>query len=509
MNETKIINQSDIDKENAPKRDFAQKLTFAQIQELVQRNVTKNVNKRYTQFSKDNVKTYLQNPATNLSNIIDISRFLERNSMLYKKIISYYASTPLFYYNLVQDNDLSKKLNGNKIAKDFYTVAKTLQGFDLKKEMYDAIYCTVRDGMYVAFQYGDDETSFLFPLDIKYCRIYGQNTAGQWIVYFDKNFFNGDNKIYVEGIDGDTTGCWDQIFIDGYNDPDNRWFRLPPERTFCLIAGTEDQFDAPLPTFAPLMVSLMELADIESIIASKTELENYKMIVSKIPLRTNSDDNNDFLIDYQFAQAFNAILEEAVPDLVATVTTPMDIDTVEFKSNARADDTDALGLSVQNLFNNAGVSQLVVAGGSSSNSVGLKYSILNDLANIFVFVNRIESWMNFYIQENISEGYRIKIHPISWMNREDYQKEMETLATLGGSAMDMLTSHGDTPYEALQKLNFENALGVKSLMTPLSTSYTQSGNNTGGRPEMSEDDLSESGAATRSGNKNEGTKANG
>lgn len=509
MSETKIINQSDIDEANKPKRDFAQKLTFAQVQELVQRNVTRNLSKRYTQYTKENVKTYLQNPSSNLTNIIEISRFLERNSMLYKKIISYYASTPLFYYNLIQDNDLSKKLNGNKIAKDFYAVAKNLQGFDIQKEMYNAIYCTVRDGMYVAFQYGDEETSFLFPLDIKYCRIYGQNEAGQWIVYFDKNFFSGDNKIYVEGLDGDTTGCWDQVFIDGYKDSDNKWFRLPPERTFCLIAGTDDQFDVPLPTFAPLMVSLMELADIESIIASKTELENYKMIVSKIPLIDGSEDVDDFAVSLDLARMFNNALEEAVPDLVAAVTSPLDIDTVEFKSNARADDTDALGQSVQNLFNNAGVSQLVVAGGSSSNSIGLKYSILNDLANIFIFVERIESWLNFYIKENISEGYRIKIHKISWLNREDYQKEMETLATLGGSAMDMLTSHGDTPYEALQKLNFENALGIKSLMIPLRTSYTQSSNSTGGAPQKDETELSPEGAATRDGEKNQGTKANG
>ena len=87
---------------------------------------------------------------------------------------------------------------------------------------------------------------------------------------------------------------------------------------------------------------------------------------------------------------------------------------------------------------------------------------------------------------------------------------MKDAATLGGSAMDYLTSLGDTPYSAICKLQFESAIGIKSLMVPLQSSYTQSSSSsdTGGAPQKSEDDLSESGASTRDGDKNANTKAN-
>lgn len=510
MKETKLITKNQ--NENYQKRNSAQKLTFAQLEEIIQRNVSKNVNKTYTQYTKDTVKSYLQSPATSLKYIVAISRFLERVSSLYKKILTYYAATPLFYYNLIQENDITKSLNGNKILKDYYTIAKQFNGFDIAKEMFNAIYMTARDGMYVGFMYGDEEHSFLMPLDIDFIRISGKNKAGQWIPYFDATFFkSGNNSIFVEGLDGSGSGVWDKVFVDGWNayqaDTTNaRWFMLPPERTFVMIAGSDDQFDVPLPYLSSLFISLMDLVDLEAIIASKSELENYKLLVSKIPLINGSEDVDDFSLSLDLAEKFNEILEGALPDLVTAVTSPMEIDTIDFNKSNSTEDTDALSKSMQNFFNNAGVSQLVVAGGSSTNSVGLKHALANDLSNIWVWVNRIESWLNYYIKSNISEGYKIKIHEISWYNKEEYQNLMKESACLGASAMAYLTSLGNTPYIALQQLHFENAIGLKSLMIPLNSSFTQSGSNNG-RPTKDDGDLSEDGLATRDNGKNEETKA--
>ena len=41
------------EEEFKPKREHAQKLTFAQLQQLIQRDVTKTLNKTYTQYTQD------------------------------------------------------------------------------------------------------------------------------------------------------------------------------------------------------------------------------------------------------------------------------------------------------------------------------------------------------------------------------------------------------------------------------------------------------------------------
>lgn len=510
--ETKLITKNE--EEFKPKRESATKLTFEQLRELVQRDITKNVNKTYTQYTQDLTRTYLQNPASNINNIIELSRFMERNSTLYKKILNYYASAPLFYYSLIQGNDLTKAINKNKVLKDYYTVAKEINGINIKRDMYTAIYCTVRDGMYCSYTFHDEEKTFFMPLDIKYIRIYGRNDAGEWVVYMDATYFNqGNNKIYIEG-DQDGNGVWPDEFVRGYmayqENTNNRWFRLPPEKVFCMISGTDDQFDVPLPLMAGLFTQIMKLADLEDIVNSKTELENYKILVSKIPL-ANGEDVDDFKISLSLATLFNQQLAAVCPELVAAVTSPMDLDVLSFENSNTTRDTDELAKSINNLFNNAGVSQLVVAGGASTNSIGLTQALQNDLANIWVYVNRIESWLNYFIKMNISEGYRLKIHQIAWYNRDTYVSMIKELATFGGGAMDyIICVTGKTPYEVINDARFNaEALNINQWLIPLDSSYTQSSSTTseGGAPTKPDDQLSDEGLKTRDDNKNSGTSS--
>lgn len=511
--ETKMITKNE--EEFKPKREAAQKLTFAQLQQLIQRDVTKTLNKTYTQYTQDLTRTYLQNPASSLSNIIELSRFMERNSTLYKKILTYYATAPLFYYSLIQENDLSKTISTSKSLKDYYTVAKYLNNFNIKTEFFNAIYCTVRDGIFVGFVYTSEEGTFMLPLDAKYCRVYGKTSEGQWIVYFDATYFNsGSNKVFVTG-DEEGNGAWDDVFVDGFRayeaDTNARWFRLPPERTFCMIAGSDDQFDVPLPLMAGLFIELMNLEDMENLVNSQTELENYKILVSKIPLVNGTDSVDDFAISLDLATVFNQQLAAQTPELVAAVTSPMDLDVISFENSNSTKDTDDLAQSINNLFNNAGVSQLVVAGGSSSNSIALSHAIQNDMANVWIYVNRIESWLNYFIKMNISEGYRLRIHHITWYNRDTYIGFLKECATLGDNPTDYIVcATGKTPYEVINNVRFNaTVLNINQWLVPLSSTYTKSGNDEGGAPTKSEEEItSEETVATRDGNKNAGTSAN-
>ena len=181
---------------------------------------------------------------------------------------------------------------------------------------------------------------------------------------------------------------------------------------------------------------------------------------------------------------------------------------ITFPKSNTTEANNELAQSVQNIFANAGASQLVISGGSSTNSVGLKHAIQNDISTCWVLVNKIESWYNHYIKNVLSDGYSFKIHKITWYNQEEYQSAMKDAATLGGSALDYLTSLMGNPYEAYCKLTFENAIGIKTLMIPLQTSFTQSNKKDSGGQTKNDDDLSDSGIETRDNDKNAGTSAN-
>ena len=191
-------------------------ITRQEIEEILMRNVTKNVNRTFTQYTKELIKTYLLSPANNIDALRGVSRFLERNSMIYQKLLMYYAAMPLMSYNVTQINNLTKEIEPNKSLKKYMQVVEEFSKYNIKREGYTALYIAIRDGFYVGYHYQTSEAIFPMILDQQYCRIKGKNNAGQWVVYFNAAYFDaGNNKEFIYGINEDGYGTWDQVFIDG------------------------------------------------------------------------------------------------------------------------------------------------------------------------------------------------------------------------------------------------------------------------------------------------------
>ena len=507
--ETKMITKNE--EEFKPKREVAQKLTFEQLRELIQRNVNRSVNKSFTQYTRELLEQYTVNPVSNIDNLREVSRFLTRVSMIYKQMISYFSTMPLYTYNITPFFDYTQEVQPDQTLKKYQKVLKAFNSFNMFKELSNVVSITIRDGFYVGYMfYSEKDGIFLMPLDQTYCRIYGKTSSGEWIVYMNAAYFDqGNNKDFIYGVNEDGVGVWPDVFIDGYETfksegRDYQWFRLPPENTLCLISSTDDEFYMPLPYFLPLFKSLLQLLDTENLIAAKTEIENYKLILNKIPLIGNSDDVDDFAVSMEIVLQFQQLLEAIVPEGIGIGTTPCEVETISFDKSTSTSDTDALQKAMNSLFANAGINQLVVSSGDSSNANGLKYSIANDLGKISVYIRRLESWLNYFIKTNISEGFQLQIFDETQYNRQDFINEKKEAASLGSSKMDYLCAMGDTPYIAYNKLRFEAVvLNVQQFMVPLQSTYTQSGSDTGGAPTKDETELSPEGQATRDSGKND------
>lgn len=509
-NPVRIISKSD-EPTYSLNREKAQTVNFEKIEELLQRNVSKSISKTYTQYTRDLLDTYAQSPLSNIDSIREVSRFLTRVSMLYKQMISYFSTMPLYTYNITPLSDYTSDYNVDNILKNYEKVLKTFHNFKMAKECQNIISNVIRDGMYVGFMYNSDNNGlFLMPLDVQYCRIYGKTPEGEWIVYFDAAYFDkSNNSDFIDGVNDDGVGTWDQCFKDGYDTYKNggrdyEWFRLPPEKTLCVIASTDDEFYVPLPYFLPLFKSLLQLLDTENLVAAKDELQNYKLILNQIPLVNNSDQVDDFAISLELVNQFDTMVRESLPDLVGWATTPYEnTEIVDFEKSTSSSDTDTLNTAMNNLFANAGINRLIISSGDSTNSNGIKYSNANDLGKISVYVRRIESWLNYWIKKNITDGVHLQIFDQTQYNRQDFISEKKDAAAFGVGKMDYMCAQGDDPYVAYNKLRFDAlVLDINKYAIPFSVSYTQT-DNSGGRPEMDEDDLSEEGQATRDSGKND------
>ena len=489
------------------------------LKELILQDVVRGRTQTFTQYTKALVKQYLTNPYSYRSQIVGVSRFLWRMSTLYKKVILYYATIPLYNYNLVQKMEFAKTPNKNKIIKDYEAILKHINKFNFKNEFAVAMAIAIRDGVYYGFMYDNGEDGmFLHMLPNEYCRIRGKNEAGQWIVAFDLTYFSvGRNAIFVEGINGDTSGCWHECFQEAWreynnssNKQDTRWFLIPSEYTITLLSSLDDDFENPLPFLSSSFIDLLDVIDYSQLLADKTELDNYKLLLLGIPL-IDGDVVDDFKVSEEIASVYKDAIQQIVPDLVGVGLLPgLNLETVSFSQNTTADTTDIVNNSIRNLYKTIGVSEPVVSSADANSAAGIKQSLNNDSAYSFLLVERLENNFQYYIDKNMSDNYLFSILRQTWYNESDFIEATRQAATLGSSALVFLEAQGYTPYEAYCQIIFENTIGIKDIMIPLLSSYNTAWGNTtatrrsvdgtgstAGRNRVDDDEISDSGERTR------------
>ena len=494
---------------------YAQMINFAELQRILQQNISKGTSKTYTQYTKEKLQSYIKSPLANIDNLRDISAFLYRISHNYKKIIEYYSYTPLFSYNIsYKTPDWSKPpKNSKNFLQGYQELCTRLENMNLKSMCPQIIATCLRDGIYCGFCYDDGNSFFISALDPKYCKISALSDKNTYILKFDASYFDvGNNKDFLYGTGSETDsdeGLWDDVFVEGYETykdkgNDYKWFELPPERTISIICG--DDPVVPLPYFLPVFVSLLDLLDYEALIRSKTELENYVLLVSKVPMNTNSGEVNDFAVDLEIVQATQSAIDEVLPSLVGSAWTPCEIEKIEFGNKNQVDDTNVYSQAIKNLFSSLGISEMIF-NGEKSGSVGLKHSITVDMTLPLELLKRIDSNIQRYIRLNITEDFSFRFHQVSVFNKDEYLSQLKDQATLGIPVkMDYATAGGKSPLDVMNDGFMENALGLTNIWKPLSSSYTQSGKESGGQTKK-DDELSDSAISTRDAGKNEGTKA--
>lgn len=487
---------------------FAQAFNFAELKNILMQNVGKSSNRTFVQYSKERLQTYLTNPASNIDNIRDISAFLYRVSQNYKTLINYYSLMPLYSYNSTYiTKDWAQPPTAEEFMKNFQEVCKRLDNMNLRTICPQIISTTMRDGVCVGYVYDDEDSFFINFLDPKYCKISALADRNTYIVKFDASYFDvGNNKEFLYGVNEDGEGAWDEAFITGYEEYKNngaafKWFELPVERVICTICG--DDPTLPLPYFLNIFNSLLDLLDYEALIRSKTELENYVLLVSKIPLLKNSDQVNDFAVDLDLVRATQAVIDEVAPQLAATCFTPCEIEPIFLTNKNQVDDTNIYAEAMDNLFSTIGVSKALFAG--ESNSVGLRHSIRVDESIAFNFLRRIEANIQRYIKLNVSEDFSFKFHEVTIFGADDYKKALKEEVSLGSPKKLDWATIDKSPLEVMNSTFMEDALGLVDVWKPLSSSFTQSSES--GGQEKSEDDLSPEGIETRDQGKNETTKS--
>ena len=488
----------------ALQKDEISRAKFAAVKDVLQLiDLTSSKTQSYTVYSKDNLRTYLQNPSTeaNQKNLRNLSEFLYTVSHVYRRLVlnkanQFDAKSYIVYPKLNDNGDVEESSYQNYIKTSNY-----VQGMHLDTQVRKCLIKAWLDDVVYGFCYGEPENDnfFIHILNPDYCKISSVDYySGKINFAFNFSFFDGSNSFYLD--------VYDPIFnkmYDSYkSDSKLRWQELPPEKTFCLKIN-EENLDYPIPPFSGMFNSLIDLVDLSQIQAVKDELSAYKLIWAKIPTISGSKEVDDFAVDLELANQFYQKLQGIIPDGIALGLSPLDLNDINFEANA-AEDTNVVNKAYQNLIEANG--DIVLNSNKITNSESFKRAMMVESATAMSVVHQFNTFVNFYIKNNLGiEDVIVEFSDVSKYFKDD---KIDQLLKLGGYGVpiknQLISLLGISPAQARSLEYLEDKIGLAKTkwVSPLVSSNVQSGNidngdGSDGRPKKDDSEIGSDGVATR------------
>lgn len=437
-------------------------------------DLTKTETRTFTIFSKERLRTYMQNPKSNESNLRQLSKFLYRCSHSYRRLVEYHAEMiDLTAYSIIPLINMTEDNNPDDILASYYNTCVQVEKMAMHTEIFKCLLIAWREDTFYGYVYEDDEGFFIYPLDGDYCRVSSVNYDGTLNFAFDFSYF----RSHTADLE-----YWDPEFNSKYNsyvsDNNLRWQELDPARTICLKVNIDD-FTMSLPPMIGLFEPLIDLIDLQSIQSIKDDLSIYKLLVAQMETLTNTDEPDDFSVDIDTAIEYYDRLAESLPDCVSSAISPLKIVPIEF-NNDQTQDVNRISDATSNLFKASGGAQ-ILDNDKISGSTAFEAAILCDtMMAIRPLLPQIEEWMNRYLSYVMGDHAKVKYFEVSPYTKSKKKKELLESGQNGVPVKLAVASlDGFSPLETHSLDFLENqVLRLHERWIPFSTSYTQSGNAT-------------------------------
>lgn len=474
---------------------------YANLSKIGIRNLesTSETNPTYTKYTKDQLVTYLGNPASYEKQLRKMSKYLFNISNYYRRLIQYFANMSTFSYTISPYGlDRSKTVNANKFKKAYYSSVTAVELMNLPHEATKMFTIAFRDDVYYGYEWETNDSVAFQNLDADYCKI-SSIEDGVYNFAFDFSYFDSNQ---------DKLPNYPPEFQTMYNTYKTntqlyKWQELDSTKSICIKVNEHDYI--PIPPFVSLFSALADIEDYRAISKNASETNNYKALAMEIPL----GDNGEFLIDYNDAKEFYDMMTNVLPPNIGAILTPMKLTDWNFDRSGANSDTNEVAKAEASLFTEIGVNKILFGGGEDPSASTLSICTINDQMIVFAVMRQLERWVNRKLK-SVSSSYKFRINflPVTHYNIAEMHERYLKDATYGmptRTAALATTGYAGTDYENMTYLENE-ILGLGNGEIPLKSSNTQSGSagDEGGRPTNASKGEGLSDAGNVSANRQEG-----
>lgn len=465
---------------------------FSVVNKMILRDLNKNGSApTFYLYTKDDIASFLKNPYTNEQKLRNAVTYLYGASSHFRRLIQYFASLSDLVYVVSPYRIDTSTANKATIRRNYRRVLNLLSSMDIKNQFERILTVCLREDTFYGTIHESSDSTIIQQLPSDYCTIavIEDNVLN---VSFDFSYFNSN---------ADNLPLYPEEFRTKYElyqkDRTNmRWQELDSPNSFAIKCN-KDILNYSMPPFAGILREVYDIEDYRVLKLTKTELENYALLV--MTLGINSD--GEWQMDLGKAKQIYRNLDEVVPEEIGTILSPMPIDKISFE-RTHTGDTDTIAEAEQNLFTSAGVSSLLFNNEKASSNA-LLLSVKVDQALTYSIVKSIECMVNRYVHRHgYGKYFKVTFLDCSPFNRKEVGDAYLKACQYGMPMVSYYCASQGLLQDEMDCMNFleDDVLGVKQRFKPLQSSATQSSSDSSeeaGRPESDIGELSDAGEVSR------------
>ena len=460
---------------------------FAVMNRLITRDLNRYTNApTFRKYTKDDITKFISNPYRYEKQLRDAVIYLYGASSHFRRLIQYFVGLSDLAYVVAPYRIDPKRANIETVNRNYRKVLSTMDAFHVKSQFPKILTVCMREDVFYGTLWVTQDDIIIQQLPSDFCRI---STIEQNVpnVTFNFMYFDAHPDLldfYPEEF---------RIKYEKYKkDRIHYWVELDSPNSFAIKVN-KDILDYAMPPFAGILRGLYDIEDYKDLKKVKTALENYAMIVMKLGLT----DSGEWQLDYKKAKEFYNNLDAVLPEEIGSVLSPMDVEKISFE-RTHTGDTNTVAEAEQNLFTEAGVSSLLFNAQNSANALLL--SIKADQMLTFGIVKSIEDAVNRFVQaQSYGRYWKITFLDVSPYNRKEMGDQYLKACEYGMPMISYYCSSQGLGQAEIDTMSFleGTVLGLQDMFRPVRNSAQMGTEEITGRPEMDNDELTDSGIQTR------------
>ena len=404
----------------------------------------------------------------------------------YKQIIIHYATLLKYAGLLIPNPSLGKKLSTSHISKRYYNAIDYVEKMNLPVFLTDCATRALIDGCYYGVIVQLDKQNFsVLDLPSGYCQTRYKDLNGDDLIEFDVSYFNSIVDLTAKE---QALASYPKFIRDAYKKwqkqkSSNSWVIIPSDVGICFPF-----FDG-RPLFLSVIPASLEYDDAIQTERDRDAEEIRKILVQKIPHL--QDGRLLFEPDEAAEMHAGAVGMLKGNKNISVLTTYADVDAVVSKTTGEST-SKTLEQIEKNIYAQAGVSGQIF---SSTGSSTLDASIKNDIALMMYLANKFSRFITNSINRiygNTNITFKYQILPVSIHNMDKFVDQSFKLSGSGYSYLLPVVALGLSQRDIVNLKELENdVLKLGEKLIPLSSSYTQSSDNSTGRPKLDDSEKAE------------------